>query len=324
MAELLEIARQSTEFRKLLRDKENGKLYHGYIIESLDAKYADAFIKATEMLFMCEKNGCGECNVCRKISAGVHVDVFAFPSGGRKIISAKDDIAIFRNAYAFKPLEGGARVFVFDSVSSVRDDWQNKMLKSLEEPVLGNYILIKTDGAERLLPTVRSRCELIRLSGLSEGETTLLLTKDGFDEITAQEASWLFDGNYTLSEAFVSGGTGRKITDELMGVLTGCRSSKDCVRYVSVLGGMKDDKDAFFAVISAIFRKLIGFYCGKEIYFRQREFETLKEIYSLKSAGEIARLLIKEKRRAEQNVSFQAIADDLLLSMMEVKYRCRQ
>lgn len=323
MYDLIETVKKSAEFQKLKRDKDSGRLYHGYIVESNDTRYVDAFTEAFTMLLMCGKDGCGECDTCRKIKSGVHMDVFRFPCGGRKIISAQSDIAVFNDGYAFSPLEGGARVFVFDSVNSVRDDWQNKMLKSLEEPREGNFIIIRTDGAEKLLPTVRSRCAFLKLPSPSAVVTADFLISEGCDEEEAEEAAWLFDGNLTLSEAFCRNG-GKKATDGLFEMLKNCNSSRDCVRYVPEIVSYRDDSFLLFSGLSAIFRRLAECHCGLEVPFRKDDFAVIGKAYSLKAAGEISKLFIKEKKRVGQGVSFQAIADDLLLGMMEVKYRCRQ
>ncbi len=70
----------------------------------------------------------------------------------------------------FRPYEGKARVFLIDDADKLNDASANALLKVLEEPPHTSHIVLLTSRPAMLLPTIRSRCQMIRFSPLSANE----------------------------------------------------------------------------------------------------------------------------------------------------------
>ncbi|HZJ28728.1 MAG TPA: AAA family ATPase [Solirubrobacterales bacterium] len=62
--------------------------------------------------------------------------------------------------------EGGAKVFVIESAEAMGAEGQNALLKTLEEPPGGAYLILMSTGPEGVLATVRSRCQLLEFRAL--------------------------------------------------------------------------------------------------------------------------------------------------------------
>ena len=79
----------------------------------------------------------------------------------------------------FRPYEGKARVFLIEDADKLNDPSANALLKVLEEPPHTSHIVLLTSRPAMLLPTIRSRCQMIRFSPLAaeEIETHLLQNK---------------------------------------------------------------------------------------------------------------------------------------------------
>ncbi|HEV7473504.1 MAG TPA: DNA polymerase III subunit delta' [Pyrinomonadaceae bacterium] len=79
----------------------------------------------------------------------------------------------------YRPYEGKARVFLIDDADKLNDSSANALLKVLEEPPHTSHIVLLTSRPAMLLPTIRSRCQMIRFSPLTavEIETHLVKTK---------------------------------------------------------------------------------------------------------------------------------------------------
>jgi DNA polymerase-3 subunit delta' len=79
----------------------------------------------------------------------------------------------------YRPYEGAARVFLIEDADKLNDSSGNALLKVLEEPPHTSHIVLLTSRPAMLLPTVRSRCQLIRFSPLTptEIEAYLLANK---------------------------------------------------------------------------------------------------------------------------------------------------
>ncbi len=74
-------------------------------------------------------------------------------------------------------LEGERSIAIIDGIDMLNDDSANAMLKTLEEPPAGTLILLLTDKIHALLPTIVSRCQILRFAWLSPEEISAKLVK---------------------------------------------------------------------------------------------------------------------------------------------------
>lgn len=72
------------------------------------------------------------------------------------------------------------KVFIVDEAELMNDAGQNALLKTLEEPPAGTVLVLVTSSEERLLPTIRSRCQRVAFGPLSEAEMNEWSTRTGF------------------------------------------------------------------------------------------------------------------------------------------------
>jgi DNA polymerase-3 subunit delta' len=113
--------------------------------------------------------------------------VWLAPAGAQHMVEEVRERVI--RAAAYRPFEGGKRVFVVEAAEAMRDESQNALLKTLEEPpAFVHLILLAADG-EGLLETVASRCQAIEFAPLPaevlEAELAAEATGAGADEIAA-------------------------------------------------------------------------------------------------------------------------------------------
>ena len=77
------------------------------------------------------------------------------------------------------PFESSRRVFVIERADELGDEAANRMLKTLEEPARFVHIILLTDRLPEILPTIRSRCQVVRFEAPSEEEAASELEAAG-------------------------------------------------------------------------------------------------------------------------------------------------
>jgi DNA polymerase-3 subunit delta' len=111
-------------------------------------------------------DACDACLSCRKTAAGNHPDVRIIGPTGKTRIINKETLEFVTDLSAYRPFEGKRRLFIFQEADRMNERAQNYFLKTLEEPPSDTMFVICTDAPRRLLPTIRSRCHLVRFGAL--------------------------------------------------------------------------------------------------------------------------------------------------------------
>jgi len=123
-----------------------------------------------------ELDACGACASCLRIARHVHADVMTIEpgeSGAIKVEQVRDAI----DRTAFRPFEGRKRVVIVNDADAMAAPAQSALLKTLEEPPAGSVFMLISAIPDSLLPTVRSRCPILRFGALTVAEVVHLLTR---------------------------------------------------------------------------------------------------------------------------------------------------
>jgi DNA polymerase III subunit delta' len=98
-----------------------------------------------------------------RVYTGAHPDLtWVTPSGAHEILVSDIDGPVI-SAASRTPFESSRRVFVIERVDELGDEAANRMLKTLEEPASFVHLILLTDRLGDVLPTIRSRCQMVRL-----------------------------------------------------------------------------------------------------------------------------------------------------------------
>ncbi len=111
--------------------------------------------------------------------------VWLAPSGAQHLVEAVRERVI--RAASYRPFEGESRVFVLESAEALRDESQNALLKTLEEPPRFAHLILLSSEPEALLETISSRCQPIEFAALPVEAVEDALRADGTVEGGADE-----------------------------------------------------------------------------------------------------------------------------------------
>ena len=211
---------QAVEF--LQQAYQADRLPHGMIFAGPVGVGKATTARALGQLFLCEKpksdaTPCGKCESCRVFDAGNHPDYHVIT---KELIRYHDktgkskgidlSIHVIRpeliDKAGLKPVMNVGKVFVIEQAELMNPQAQNAMLKTLEEPAGRAVIILLTDQPDVLLPTIRSRCQLVRFASFDEPKVRGELIKRGIDKETATQAAALSDGSLGLAIKWIDDG----------------------------------------------------------------------------------------------------------------------
>jgi DNA polymerase-3 subunit delta' len=110
---------------------------------------------------------CGTCRDCKQIESMRHADLTLVQSESEGGILKVDQVREARKLLSLKPFQSNYRVALFLRFHEANDNAANALLKTLEEAPSYAVLILTADNPEQLLPTIVSRCEVLRLRPMS-------------------------------------------------------------------------------------------------------------------------------------------------------------
>lgn len=166
-----------------LASASSGKLHHGWLIEG-PSGIGKATLANRLAAYMLGARGSEsapldaeeEDPVARICLAGGHPDLRVVQRELNDKGKLRQDISVeqirdLSHFFSLKPAQGGWRVGIIDSLDELNRNGANALLKTLEEPPANSILFLVNHGTTTILPTIRSRCRVLRLSAISETET---------------------------------------------------------------------------------------------------------------------------------------------------------
>ena len=178
--ELLDFAKTDTAAR-LRAAAKRGALSHALIFSGSGNRVSAARYAAAAMECTAESKPCLACPACRKVMQDIHPDVTFVRDAEHKELSI-DTVRAMRADAFIRPNEGKRKIYIIPRGQDMNESAQNALLKILEEPPDYGVFLILSTNAERLLPTIRSRCAELQLGPVAQDEALPFLRQNAPDK----------------------------------------------------------------------------------------------------------------------------------------------
>ena len=117
---------------------------------------AKIFAKAVNCEHPADGSPCGECEICKSITAGTSMNVIEIDAASNNGV---DNIREIREEVAYRPTEGRYKVYIIDEVHMLSIGAFNALLKTLEEPPEYVIFILATTEAHKIPITILSRCQ---------------------------------------------------------------------------------------------------------------------------------------------------------------------
>jgi DNA polymerase-3 subunit delta' len=267
---------------------------------------------------------CGTCRDCTQIESIKHADLTIVQAESEGGTLKVDQIREARRTLTLKPYQSTYRVSIFLRFQEANDNAANALLKTLEEAPSYAVLILTADNPEQLLPTIVSRCEVLRLRPLSIGEVQRELETRGLETGRAKLIAHISGGRMGYALRLIENDLLLEQRDErLNDLLTLVSASR--VEKFKYADQLSKDKDAM--------RQTITFWLSywRDVMLRTAQAETpLVNVDRNVEIEDIAsRMDLSASRRAvsglentlqkmDANVNSRILAEVLLLDLPKV------
>ena len=307
---------------------ENNRVSHAYILNGERGSGKKMLANLFAMTLLCETGDnepCGKCHSCKQAESGNHPDIIRVTHEKPNSISVDDIRTQVNNTVDIKPYQGPYKVYIIPQADMMTPQAQNAILKTIEEPPSYAVFLLLTENAETLLPTINSRCVMLKLRNI----------KDTLIKKYLMENLEIPDYKADMCTAFAQGNMGRaimlansdhfnEIREEAVQLLKHINEMElnEIVAAIKNISVYKLEITDYLDIIMIWYRDVLLYKATKEIdkvVFKD-QLQSIKE-QARKSSYEGIELILesleKAKARLKANVNFDLVMELLFLTIKE-------
>ena len=307
---------------------ENNRVSHAYILNGERGSGKKMLANLFAMTLLCETGDnepCGKCHSCKQAESGNHPDIIRVTHEKPNSISVDDIRTQVNNTVDIKPYQGPYKFYIIPQADMMTPQAQNAILKTIEEPPSYAVFLLLTENAETLLPTINSRCVMLKLRNI----------KDTLIKKYLMENLEIPDYKADMCTAFAQGNMGRaimlansdhfnEIREEAVQLLKHISEMElnEIVAAVKNISVYKLEITDYLDIIMIWYRDVLLYKATKEIdkvVFKD-QLQSIKE-QARKSSYEGIELILesleKAKARLKANVNFDLVMELLFLTIKE-------
>lgn len=307
---------------------ENNRVSHAYILNGERGSGKKMLANLFAMTLLCETGDnepCGKCHSCKQAESGNHPDIIRVTHEKPNSISVDDIRTQVNNTVDIKPYQGPYKVYIIPQADMMTPQAQNAILKTIEEPPSYAVFLLLTENAETLLPTINSRCVMLKLRNI----------KDTLIKKYLMENLEIPDYKADMCTAFAQGNMGRaimlansdhfnEIREEAVQLLKHINEMElnEIVAAVKNISVYKLEITDYLDIIMIWYRDVLLYKATKEIdkVIFKDQLQSIKE-QARKSSYEGIELILesleKAKARLKANVNFDLVMELLFLTIKE-------
>ena len=306
------------------------KVSHAYILNGEKGSGKKLLANLFAMSLQCQNlqedgDACGECQSCKQAAHGNQPDIKIISHEKPGSISVDEIREQINQDIVIKPYSSKHKVYIMPDADLMTVQAQNALLKTLEEPPQYAVILLLTENAEVLLPTIRSRCVMLKLRNI----------KDALVKKYLMEQKCIPDYKADVCVAFAQGNLGRaimlaesehfnEIKEESVHLLKHINEMElyeieDAIKHMSAY---KLDVTDYLDIMAIWYRDVLLFKATMDperVVFSD-QLKAIKERAQKSSYEGIEKILESletAKARIKANVNFELLMELLLLTLKE-------
>lgn len=305
----------------LRRALASGRLSHAYLFEGPEGIGKRLMALALARAVFChDGTGCGDCPACRKVDHNNHPDLHLLEPDGASI--KIEQIRALQKELSYRPLEAPKKICLIDGAEKLNPAAGNALLKTLEEPAKETLLILLTSVPDKVLATIRSRCQRLPFLSIPRNKLLGVLCEQlDIDETQGHILTSLANGSFKKAlgkdrELFVE--RRRELLRQLSALSPG--SVVPLLTLAETLAGEKELLPEILEIFQAFYRDLLLFRHGRP----ENELvniDLMEKIHRI-AARETTPSLLKKldaltaaRRQLDRNVNRQLAMEVLLLQL---------
>lgn len=187
--------------QRFVQSLSAGRLGQAYLFVGPAGVGKKLFAMELAKALLCEKQSneffaCDSCASCKLVDAHTHPDLTISQKLEDKTELTVEVIRELLGHVGMKSTRGKRKVVILDDVDFINDEAANMFLKTLEEPPAGSLLILLATSIESQLPTILSRCQVVRFLPLSKDDVLAILKSNGVNDAEqADRVARLADGS---------------------------------------------------------------------------------------------------------------------------------
>ncbi|MDU7243413.1 DNA polymerase III subunit delta' [Clostridium sp.] len=280
------------------------------------------------------EDGIGKSNLAKilaKSILGVHedrnsIDIVNYRS--KKSSFGVDDVREIVDEINKKPFESDKKVIIIYDGNKLTVQAQNALLKTIEEPPKGVFIILLCESLELILDTIKSRCQVYKLTPLTKNEVKIYIESLGIDDYSSDEikaAIAYSEGIPGKAENFLRDSSLKDLRNILIDLLYTLvnGNTKSLLEFEDKILSFKDKKEEILNILASFIRDVIVY---KEIsdtsgIINGDKIENIKQLaieMSYKRLNKIIDKIGDARLTLLSNSNFQLTIRVMLIGFMEV------
>ena len=267
---------------------------------------------------------CGQCRDCKQIEAMRHPDLTIIQADSEGGTLKVDQIREARRMLTLKPYQSKYRVTIFLRFQEANDNAANALLKILEEAPSYAILILTADTPEQLLPTIVSRCEVLRLHPLKLEQVESFLKEHGAEKDKARLIAHISGGRLGYAMRLMQDSSALSFREEKLNEMQSliATSRVEKFSYAEKLAKDKDTMRNVLLLWLSYWRDVL-LRVGKSSapianMDRAQEIESIAEHISLSEARGVISSLEDSLSQLEANVNTRLLAEVLLLDLPKI------
>ena len=253
-----------------------------------------------------------------------YVDIINYSS--EKSSFGVDDVRDIIEEVYKKPFEKDKKVIIIHEGNKLTIQAQNALLKTIEEPPTGDYIIILCESLELILDTIKSRCEIYKLKPLTKSELYeyIKIKKFNYDENEIKSAIAFSEGVPGRIDRYFNDDKLRELRNNIVILIKNLNKNdlEAILQQEESFSNLKNDKEEVLNIFGLFIRDIL---INKEIeneefIINSDKLEDIKELtkeMSFKKLNNMIKTIEEARRNIKSNVSWGMMLRVMLMGFME-------